>query len=403
MANSQWLDLVLVLLILGAAASGFRQGALVSVWSFIGVALGAVAGILIAPVVGRQFDDPRWKLIFGIVLVIVFVISGELSGMVIGKYFRNAFHNRWFRLGDNIFGAVCLGFAAILGVWVVASPLKATENNRLAAAVGQSDILSGFNALIPPRIKTIPNDLAELVDNSGFREVMGPFGRVRIAQAALPDPEVVNLAIVRTISGSVVKIEGIAPSCNRALEGTGFVVGKERVITNAHVVAGTRSVQITAPEGPLKASVIFYDPSNDIAVLDVPGLTAPALRWATASAKNGDDAVVLGYPGGGPLNISAQRVRGEVGLTSPDIYGIGQVVRKMYTVRGTIKQGNSGGPLVNRSGEVLGVVFGVSDDPAAETGFALTANQVADNVRRAELSHRSISTRGCVTSESIGQ
>ena len=163
----------------------------------------------------------------------------------------------------------------------------------------------------------------------------------------------------RPVRPSVVKIEGVAPSCQQALEGSGFVVSAERVMTNAHVVAGTRRLTVQTEGGDsLAAKVVLFDSRTDIAVLDVPGLSAKALQFDDSSAKPGADAIVLGYPEAGPFTSTAVRVRETINLSGPDIYRTNQVLREVYTVRGTIRQGNSGGPMIDPDGDVLGVVFG---------------------------------------------
>ncbi len=179
------------------------------------------------------------------------------------------------------------------------------------------------------------------------------------------------------MQASVIKINGIAPSCQKALEGSGFVVGPDLVMTNAHVVAGTSEVTVDSPDGPLDADVVLFDPEEDVAVLRVSQLQAPVLPFAPNPAESGSDAIVLGYPGGGPYTASPARIREIINLSGPDIYRTGTVQREVYTVRGSVRQGNSGGPLVNSNGEVLGVVFGAAvDDP--DTGFVLTATEISD-------------------------
>jgi S1-C subfamily serine protease len=196
---------------------------------------------------------------------------------------------------------------------------------------------------------------------------------------------------------SVLRIHGLAPSCQRQLEGSGFVVAPERVMTNAHVVAGTASVSVDTPHGPLQAIVVLFDPDTDVAVLDVPGLTAPVIPVAPATAKAGESSIVLGYPGGGNYTASAARVRETLDLTGPNIYRDGTVEREVYTVRGQVRAGNSGGPLVDTDGNVLGVVFGaaVTDD---ETGYVLTMGEVAKQRDQASDLTAAVGTGSCVLS-----
>jgi len=166
-------------------------------------------------------------------------------------------------------------------------------------------------------------------------------------------------------------------------------------MTNAHVVAGTSTVTVDTVAGPLDANVVLFDPAVDVAVLDVPGLTADVLRFAPEKARTGDSAIVLGYPGGGPYTASAARIREVLDLRGPDIYRSGNVEREVYTVRGSIRQGNSGGPLVDEQGRVLGVVFGAAVDDS-DTGFVLTADEVSRQLEQAGQARGAVGTGVCI-------
>jgi S1-C subfamily serine protease len=152
-------------------------------------------------------------------------------------------------------------------------------------------------------------------------------------------------------------------------------------MSNAHVVAGAETVTIEADDQTYDATVVSYDPDADISILDVPGLPAPPLLFAREPAKSGTDALVLGYPGGGDFQATPARVRETIELKGPDIYKTKTVDREVYTIRGTVRQGNSGGPMIDRQGQVLGVVFGAAVDDA-ETGFVLTTGEVGHQLGR---------------------
>jgi S1-C subfamily serine protease len=160
------------------------------------------------------------------------------------------------------------------------------------------------------------------------------------------------------------------------MEGSGFVVAPNRAMSNAHVVAGSETVTVEADGQLYDATVVSYDPNANISILDVPNLPAPPLQFAENQASIGTDAIVVGYPGGGDFVATPARVREIIELSGPDIYRTTTVTREVYTIRGTVRQGNSGGPLIDLDGQVLGVVFGAASDDA-DTGFAMTANEVA--------------------------
>ena len=194
----------------------------------------------------------------------------------------------------------------------------------------------------------MPKRLSALLDISGWHTVLEPFSRTPVIPVASPDPALANNPVVLAAQPSVVKVRSLAPSCQKVLEGSGFVVAPDRVMTNAHVVAGSSSVQVYASGNPLDATVVSYDPSVDIAILAVPNLPPPPLTFAQAEAKSGTSVVVLGYPGGGNFTATPARIREAIKLSGPDIYrDPAPVTRDVYTIRANVEQGNSGGPLID--------------------------------------------------------
>jgi S1-C subfamily serine protease len=233
-----------------------------------------------------------------------------------------------------------------------------------------------------------------LLDRSGAPSIVDPFQRQPINQIGPPDSSLQVSPVVQQLEGSVLKIRGNAQSCSRSLEGSGFVIAPQRVMTNAHVVAGTNETAVETPQGRLPARVVYFDPEVDIAILSVPRLTAEPLHFASAPAKSGDNAIVLGYPLDGPYTAKAARVREQINLQGPDIYDANTVRRDVFTIRATVRSGNSGGPMVDPQGQVLGVVFGASVEDS-ETGFTLTAAEVQSEVRTAPTLTAKVSTGNC--------
>lgn len=396
MTGSTWIDILLVLVALIAAASGWRQGAVASILAFIGVLLGAIAGILIAPHLLIHIDDSRWRTLAGISLIVVLVIVGEVAGMILGRAARGNMHSPAARSVDSVIGAAVQAVAVFVAAWLLAIPLASSSQPQVAAAVRGSSVLKFVDDLAPNWLRELPAEFSNLLDTSGLPDVMGTFGSTPITTVDPPDASVLESPVAQQLHPSVLRIRGVAPSCQRALEGSGFVVAPERVMTNAHVVAGTAGVVVDTYEGrSLDAEVILFDPNTDIAVLRVPGLTAAPLEMAPEPANTGDDAIVLGYPGGGPYTASAVRIREILDLEGPDIYRSGTVTREVYTVRGSVRQGNSGGPLVDVNGRVLGVVFGAAVDDT-DTGFALTAREVTEELALANGNGAPVETGACI-------
>ena len=193
-----------------------------------------------------------------------------------------------------------------------------------------------------------------------------------IAPVEAPDSALADAPAVATAKASVVRVRGDSPNC--VLEGSGFVVAPNRVMTPAQIVSGGESFTVEIGGQTIDAQVVSYNPNRDLAILDVPNLQAPPLSFAAEEAEGGSDAILLGYPEGGDLAAIPARIREVIQLDGPDIYRTTTVSREVYTIRGGAK-GASGGPLIDRDGNVLGVSFGESiDDP--DTGFALTANEI---------------------------
>jgi S1-C subfamily serine protease len=381
MNASKWLDLVVLAIALIAAVSGWRSGALGSLLSFVGVILGAVAGVLLAPHVVNQIEGARPKLFVALFLILGLVVIGEIAGVVLGRAVRGAIRNPVLRAFDSVIGVGLQVVAVLIASWLLATPLTSSDQPGLAAAVKGSRVLHQVDGLAPPWLKKVPERLSALLNTSGLPDVLSPFNRTPIAEVDPPDGSLAADPVVTAARPSVLKIRGEAQSCQKVLEGSGFVVAANRVMSNAHVVAGAGTVTVEDSGHTYPATVVSYDPNADISILEVPDLPSPTLQFDTQDAPEGTDAIVLGYPGGGAFAATPARIRETITLNGPDIYHTTTVNREVYTIRGAVHQGNSGGPLIGRDGRVLGVVFGAAVDDA-DTGFVLTAKEVNRQMAR---------------------
>ncbi|MCI4674394.1 acid resistance serine protease MarP [Candidatus Mycolicibacterium alkanivorans] len=376
MTSSQWLDIAVLVVAFIAAISGWRSGAMGSLMSFVGVVLGAIAGVMLAPHIVSHIHSPRTKLFAALFLILALVVIGEVAGVVLGRAVRGAIRNRAVRTVDSIIGVALQLVVVLVAAWLLATPLTSSDQPNLAAAVRGSKVLAQVDKYAPEWLKSVPKRMSTLLSTSGLPDVLLPFGRTPIQAVDAPDGSLADSLVVASARPSVVKIRGVAPGCQKVLEGTGFVIAPNRVMSNAHVVAGSDSVTVEAEGQSYDATVVSYDPNADISILDVPNLPQRPLVFAEQPATSGTDAVVLGYPGGGDFAATPARVREIIELNGPDIYRTTTVNREVYTIRGTVRQGNSGGPMINRAGQVLGVVFGAAVDDN-DTGFVLTANEVS--------------------------
>lgn len=376
MTSSQWLDIAVIAVALIAAISGWRSGALGSLMSFVGVVLGAIAGVMLAPHVISHVGSSRGKLFAALFLILILVVIGEVAGVVLGRAVRGSIRSAPVRVVDSIVGVALQLVVVLTAAWLLGSPLTSSGQVGLASAVRGSKVIAEVDKYAPDWLRTVPKRMSALLSTSGLPNALEPLGPAPAQNVDPPDATLADSLVVARSRPSVVKIRGVAQSCQKVLEGTGFVVAPNRVMSNAHVVAGSDSVTVEAEGKKYDATVVSYDPSADISILDVPNLPQQPLVFADQPAKSGTDAVVLGYPGGGDFVATPARVREIIELSGPDIYKSTTVNREVYTIRGTVRQGNSGGPMINRAGQVIGVVFGAAVDDN-DTGFVMTTNEVS--------------------------
>lgn len=395
-----WVDLVVVVLALIAAVSGWRHGMAVALLSFVGVLGGAILGVRLAPLLASGIANPSTRVIVSIVVVVLLVALGETTGVFFGRRIRDHIRGERSLKIDSGLGSVLQAITVVIAAWLVALPLATASLPTVASGIRGSEVLRAVNSVMPEGAKQLPDELRQLLDNSGFPPVTNPFAQTPITEAGPPDPALANDDVIGEVRPSVLKIRGRAPSCQRMLEGSGFVIAPQLVLTNAHVVAGTSSTQVEVQgrRGPvdLDATVVLYNPTIDVAVLRVPDLDEKPLMFEPRPAAPQQDAIVLGYPLDGNFTITPARVRQEIKLKGPDIYETGEITRDVYTVRAMVRSGNSGGPMVNPSGRVIGVVFGAALDDS-ETGFALTVDQVAPAVQAAPGLVREVDTGACAS------
>jgi S1-C subfamily serine protease len=388
-------DLFLIVLIVMFALNGYRQGFVVGALSFVGFFLGALIGLQAAPLVVTHIGDPIARVLISLGSVFGLALIGQSIAAWAGTRLRHAITSENGRRIDDIGGIAVSVLALLLVAWMVAGPLASSSMPTVAREVRNSAILGAVDAVMPDEARVLYNGLRETIADGDFPNVFGDLTPTRARQVAPPDPQLANSAAVKAARSSVVKVVGSAPSCRRRIEGSGFVYAPQHVMTNAHVVAGTRgALTVEVNGGQASGRVVYYDPERDLAVLYVPGLRVPAMEWAPQLAGTGDDAVVIGYPLDGPYTATSARVRDVRRVRGPDIYEERTVVREVYTLRSTVRSGNSGGPLLDPSGHVLGVIFAAAvDDP--ETGFALTVTESRPVADAAVSRTSAVGTGGC--------
>ncbi len=387
-------DGILILLMLVFAISGYRQGFVIGALSFGGFFSGVLIGLQVGPLIADRFTDPTARLVVSLVTIFAVAVLGQTLAGWLGTHLRRAIQSRPLQRLDDAGGAAVSLVAVLLVAWLIAVPLGSTPFPGLNSAVRNSAILGGINSLMPERAQALSSALSDTLDTSGFPDVFGGLTPTKAKDVAAPDPKLKGSQIVARSKRSVLKVLGTAPSCSRRIEGSGFVYADERVMTNAHVVAGTKETEVEVAGGRKRATVVVYDPDRDLAVLYVPGLTAPVMPFVGKQANTGSSAIVLGYPQDGPYDAQSARVRDVGRITGPDIYDSGDVTREIYTIRSLVRSGNSGGPLITTGGQVLGVIFAAAADDK-NTGFALTADEAAPVARAGQARTRGVRTGDC--------
>ena len=269
-----------------------------------------------------------------------------------------------------------LSVVAVLTVtWMLGVAVSGSRIPGIGPLVRDSKVLTRVNDVMPSQAQGLLRGFDEVVGSSFFPRYLEPFAPERIIGVQPAPGNVVRDPEVQRAELSVFKIRG-NNSCGDGIEGSGFLYSPHRLMTNAHVVAGVTDPKVRVGTRNLDATVVYYNSDIDIAVLDV-DLSGPVVHFDTdPGGQPKDAAVILGYPNDGPFDAEPARIRAEQRLRSPDIYGRGTVTREVFSLRGLVRPGNSGGPLVSRSGQVLGVIFAASVSDK-QTGYALTADQVA--------------------------
>ena len=365
------------------AGLGFMRGFIVGALSLAGFTGGAFLGTRLAPALLSGGSASPYAPMFGLLGALIggAVLAGGLEGL--GLRLRALVRLPGFGVFDGVLGAV-LSIAVALGiVWIAGAVALQTPGARvLRKEIQRSAILQRLNDVLPPS-GSVLNALARF---DPFPDVSGPLADVPAPSDAIADdPE------VRDAGASVVRVLGTA--CGLSVSGSGWIAAPGVVVTNAHVVAGQEdtTVQLGGDGPALDAVAVAFEPRNDVAVLRVAGLDAPALRMA-AGEQAGEAGAILGFPLDGPYDVRAARIGPTRTVVSQDAYGEGPVRRRMIALRGLVRPGNSGGPLVDGEGRVVGTIFAARTGSGPPSGYAVPDGEVREALDGAT---RQVSTGPC--------
>jgi S1-C subfamily serine protease len=394
------LDIVLIALIAAFAVAGYRQGFIIGMLSLAGFVLGVAGGAFIAPGISRAFaKSVQWQAFIAILVVFAAAVIGMLIASGLGVAVRSRLTGRNATVVDSLGGAAVNIAAVLIVAWLIGSfLLNASQFPGISRQVNNSALLRTVDAVMPRSALYLPvfPGLRNLLSNGLYSQVFSAIGAEDSLSLAAPSQALVKSPALRRDEQSIVKVQGVAPSCSQQIEGSGFVIAPHHVLTNAHVVAGvTEELTVQQPVSgqPLTAHVVLYDPERDLAVLYVPGLSAPALKLA-GQASNGTSAIVAGYPENQGFTVVPARIGYSIPASGPNIYSTEDVKREIYPIKAKILSGNSGGPLLARDGEVYGVVFAAST-AYPDIGYALTSGEVKRDATAGSRATADVSTEQC--------
>jgi S1-C subfamily serine protease len=379
MTGSVVLDLLLVVLLVGYAVFGFRQGFILSLGSFVGIVVGAIAAFFAIPLVTGWVTASQFRLPVILIVVVALIALGQAGGATIGRMIRRRVDKTPLRAVDRVFGAAVTLVAAALVVSMLAFGFGSLGVPAVSQVIGSSTVVSTIDRVTPDPVKAVEAQVRSLFALDGLPRLIESFG----TGAPLPVPTPGQTAAQQASAGSVVKITGNAYQCGQNQSGSGFVSSSGRVVTNAHVVAGvTQPVVLTPAGGTYTGRVVYFNATQDLAVIAVNGLPTKPLSIG-ADLAVGATAVFDGYPLGGPFLSSPAAVQSVSTIQSPDIYGANPSPREVYFLAADVQEGNSGGPVLDAAGNVTGLIFARSAT-TSHLGFAMTTKELAPVVAQAQ-------------------
>lgn len=386
-----WLDIVLLLSFVAFLVSGLRKGFFVTLGGVAGLIAGGVASFYAIPFVSGWASSSNWRVFWIIATVVLLVILGHAIGVAIGNRVRLALNFPVIKTFDRLLGGIVNVVVAALVISAIAFSAATMGLPFLSQQIASSKVISTIRDATPDPVSAALAKARSAVMGQSIPELVEPFGPVPDTAPAQKAPDSEAL---RGVAGSVAKITGTAFACGVNQTGSGFVVAPDRILTNAHVVAGISEPVVNTPDGrALPARVVHFDPRHDMAVLAVSGLGLDPVRVGS-ELSSGDRVTFMGYPEGGPFRAEGAVVQSLRTVSVQNIYGADPSPLQIYQLGADVRQGNSGGPLLDDSGRLAGVVFAKAkgDTPV---GYALSLKVVEPVVDHASGYTDAVSTGAC--------
>lgn len=391
MTGSTVLDVLLVLLLLALFVRGYGTGFVRSLSGIVGIVAGGIAAFFLVPFVGSWIPAPDWRTPATLAAVLLLLLGGLSVGTAIGRALHRHVDRAKLGVLDRLLGAGLTFVGSALVISLLALSIGALGVPLLSSVIASSGVVRTIDSLTPDRVKGFLAQVRSVAAQEGLPLVVEAFNG---PTPEIPQFDTGNSALAQA-SRSVVRITGNAYSCGQNQSGSGFVVSPNRIVTNAHVVAGVTQPVVEAPGlGAVTGTVVYFDPADDLAVIAVSGLSAPPLQSAP-DLPAGSRAVTDGYPFGGPFDSDPAEVISVSTLRVADIYGQNPSPREVYTLAADVQEGESGGPLLSETGLVAGVIF-AKGATTPNVGYALAMAEVGPVITGAPALDVAVSSGRCV-------
>jgi S1-C subfamily serine protease len=385
-------DVVLIGILLVALLVGVQRGLLASLGALIGLVLGGFAAFWLVPIVNDVWPWQNSRVIAVIALAVALMLGGAAAGGAIGAVLRRGVDRSTpLRVVDRLLGGALAVLAGALSVSLISSSVAATGTPGISTALASSQVLRAIDSVTPrPVAETLARVRSAVLDDGlpQLGVLLDLDVQPTAPPVALDDPE---LAVA---AASVARVSGVAYACGTSATGSGFVLAPDRVVTNAHVVAGVTAPIVELPGQPAREGrIVYFDAIDDVALIAVDDLGADAIPVISPIAP-GTAAVVQGYPYGGPFTMVNAEVISSGSVLVPDIYGTSNALRDIYALAATVQPGNSGGPLLTADGAVAGLVFARAESDL-DRGYAMTTAELEPVLAGAAGWTEAVSTGSC--------
>lgn len=386
------LDIVLILALLSYLVYGLRNGFLVTVGGLAGFAAGAIAAFFAVPLVSTFVEDSGWRLTAIIAAAVVLMALGHGLGTMVGRQLRGVVRIRPLRAVDRLVGGALNLVVSALVMSMLAFSVSSLGVPVVSQQLAESKVIRFIDGLTPTPVKATMAELRSTVIGNGIPTLLEGLDQGQAVQ--VPNTST-NTPALNRAAQSVLRIAGTAYECGQNQTGSGFVVSEDRVVTNAHVVAGVSQPVVEMPDGgAMPGRVVYFDTRRDLAVLAVDNLPSQPLQLSR-DLPGGSQAAFAGYPHGGPFQSKPATVQDIATVLVPDIYGNNPAPEDIYRLAGDVQPGNSGGPLLTTDGQVAGVIFAKATSNA-EVGFAITMNDLDPVAEQAPSLASPVSSGQCI-------